>query len=59
MTIHININSKEAARYIKISADYENIDSMYKYGLMLLGGKYVKKDEKEAAKYFKKAADKK
>ena len=50
-------NTKEAAKYFKISANNGNSDSMFYYGMMLYKGDGIIKNTKEAVKFIKKSAD--
>lgn len=52
-----NADIKKAAMYYQKAADKDHIDAMSTYGLMLMEGKGVEKDEIKAAFYLKKAAD--
>ena len=50
------LDREEAARYFKLGADHQDVESMYKYALKLNEGDGVELNKNEALNYFKAAA---
>ncbi|KAK8839249.1 hypothetical protein M9Y10_032179 [Tritrichomonas musculus] len=52
------VNKEELSKYYKHAADEGDVESMFKYAVMLDEGDGIEKNKREASKYYKKAADK-